>query len=347
MWQGIVSTILGGVLFAAMPSSTNYGIHNYGFGSGGTSNSSSTSYNLNGTSGEVSGSQSTSTNYKARSGINNSQQANVPNAPTFTNPANYYNKLKFILNPGGSSPSDTKYSIAISNDNFVTTKYVQSDNTMGNTKVYKTYAGWGGASGQNVLALTYSTAYKVKVNAMQTNFTETEYGPVASASTAAPNITFSMYTDSQPSPPFSTVFGNLLPATVTTASNKIWVNLSTNAENGAQVYLNSANAGLKSTAKTTTISSATADLSSVSTGYGVQVVSMTQTTGGPLSSLSPFNGSTNNVGVLATLLKPIYSSAGPVTGGNAAFKLMAKAAQSTPAASDYADTVTLTAAAQF
>jgi hypothetical protein len=343
----LTSLVIGGLLFAAMPASSNYGLHNYGFGSGGTSGSSSSSYKLNATTGETSNVQSTSTTYKARSGNNNSLQANVPNAPTFTNPSSYYDRLKFVVSPGGTSPTDTKYAIAISSDGFATTKYVQADDTINATKVYQTYAAWGGASGQFALGLTYSTTYQMKVKAMQGNFTETEFGPTASASTVAPSITFSIQTDATSTPPFTTAFGNLLPATVTTANNKIWANLGTNANGGATVYLSSLNAGLKSARTNTTINSANADLSSAASGYGAQVVSVTQTTGGPLSSISPFNVAAQNVGIIGTLLKPIFTSSGQITGGSGSFKLMAKATQSTPSASDYADTLSLTAAASF
>src|SRR5690242_16951046 len=111
MRAGLLLGLAGGILFAAMPSSSSYELHNYGFGSGGTSNSSSTNYSLEGTTGEVGGGEGSSTNYRLRPGNSNAQQSYVPAAPTFTNPANYYNKLKFILTPSGN-PSTAKFSIA-------------------------------------------------------------------------------------------------------------------------------------------------------------------------------------------------------------------------------------------
>jgi hypothetical protein len=348
MHRGIFGLIMSGILFASMPSSPSYQLHNYGFGSGGTSTANSTNYKLNATTGETSSQESTSTTYKGRSGNQNSQQSNVPNAPTFTNPSSYYDKLSFVVNPGGTSPTDTKYKVAISSDNFVTTKFIQADDTIGATKVYQTYAAWGGSTGQNVIGLTPSTTYKIKVASIQGNFTETEFGPVATAATVAPSITFTIATDSTSTPPFSTNFSSLLPATVVTASDKILITLASNANGGATVYVSSLNAGLKSThAGNFTISSATADLSVAATGYGAQSVTATQTTGGPMTVATPFNVATNNVGILSTLLKPIYYSTAPISGGSASFKLMAKAATSTPAAKDYADTLSLTAAASF
>lgn len=338
-----------GWLFATTPSSTHYGLNNYGFGSGGTGSSSSSTYKLNAISGETSNVQSTSTNFKSRPGNNNFQQADVPPAPTFTNPSSYYDKLKFIVNPS-TNPSDTKFLIAISPDNFTTTYYVQNDDTISTTLVsgdYQTYTAWGGASGQLVVGLSPATTYKMKISAIQGNFTQTEFGPTASAATVAPSISFSMFTDSQPSAPFSTSFGNLLPATVTTSADHIWISLSTNADVGAEVYISSVNAGLFSSSKGSTITSASADLTSASSGYGAQVTTTTQTSGGPLSSISPFNVSGTNVGQLKTTLQEIWGTSAPITGGSGALFLKAKAASTTPESSDYKDTLTFTAAGSF
>jgi hypothetical protein len=130
MRRGLLGLFIGGLLFATMPSSADYGLNNYGFGSGGTGGSTSTNYSLNATTGETSNVQSNSTTYQAHSGINNSQEANVPVAPSFTNPSSYYNELHFVINPG-TFPSDYKYAIAISSDNFTTTQYIRTDDTVG------------------------------------------------------------------------------------------------------------------------------------------------------------------------------------------------------------------------
>lgn len=349
----LVQGLLGvGLLFAAMPSSSNYQLHNYDYGSGGTTNSSSTNYSLNASTGQATTSRSSSTNYTVGSGNNNAQQAYVPPVPTLTNPATYYDKLHFVIDPG-SNPSDTKFSIAISTDNFVTTQYVQNDNTVGavrGTEDYQTYAAWGGASGGLIIGLQPSTTYAIRVNAMQGSYTETEYGPAASATTSAPSITFDIdvaATDIDTDPPFVVSFGSLLPASVVTAANKIWVDLSTNADSGAKVYVRSANAGLSSARSSYTIASATANLASASTGYGAQGVSATQASGGPLSISSPFNTSGQNVAALTTGLQAIFNSSAPVTAGRGSFALLAKAAALTPAGGDYQDTLTVVTAASF
>lgn len=340
------------VLFAQLPSSSNYQLNNYDYGSGGAGGSSSTNYRLNATTGEVSNGQPGSTNYTVRAGNNNMQQADVPPAPTFTNPANYYNKLRFIINPT-TNPSDTLFSIAISTDNFATTNYVQSDNTVGAVRGiedYQSYAAWGSGSGQLVIGLSPSTTYEIKVNAFQGSFTETQYGPSASAATVAPSITFDIdvaSTDTETSAPFTTVFASLLPSTVTSATNRIWIDIDTNAESGANIYVRSANAGLTSASKSFTIPSVTANLAVATTGYGAQGTSVAQGSGGPLSIVSPYNVAAQNVGILSTSLREIFSASAPITSGRGSFTLMAKVTTETPASDDYLDTLTVIAAASF
>lgn len=340
------------MLFATMPSSGNYKLNNYGFGSGGTSNSSSSNYKLNATTGETSNVESTSTNYKARSGNQNTQQAHVPAAPTFTNTASYYNKLAFVVIPGANA-SDTLFSIAISSDNFVTTQYIKTDNTITNTKSfsdYQTYAAWGGASGEFVVGLLPNTTYKIKVSAMQGNFTETEYGPTSSAATVAPSITFDLdtaSTDSETSPPYSVSFTSLLPGTVVGSTEKIWIDLNTNAESGAGVFISSLNGGLRSARLSYTLSSATADLASAGSGYGAQGLTVTQSSGGPLALSSPYNGAGQNVGIINSTIRQLLSSAAPITAGRASIQIKAKASSTTPSSSDYGDTLTITTAGIF
>jgi hypothetical protein len=185
------------------------------------------------------------------------------------------------------------------------------------------------------------------VSALQGNFTNSPFGPTASAATVTPSITFSIATDSQSVPPFSTNFGNLLPATITSASDKIWAYISTNANSGAYVYVKSANSGLHSNHVSTTINSASTNLTGAGTGYGAQGVAATQSSGGPLSIISPYNVATTNVGILDSNTRVIFSSPAPISSGSGDFKLMAKAAALTPASSDYGDTLTITAAAAY
>lgn len=357
MLDGVITASLslftGAVLFfAATPAGTNYKLQSYGVGSGGTANSTSASYAMEGISGEVSGTRMTSGSYGLGSGMIPTQQANVPAAPTFTNPANYYNKLRLTID-NGANPSDAKFAIAISSDNFTTTNYVQSDNTVGSAlgiEDYQTYATWGGASGFLIIGLTANTTYAAKVRAMHGKFTESGYSAVASAATVNPSLTFDLdvsASDIETSPPYTTAFTDLLPATVVTSPSKIWTDFETNGDFGGNIYIYSANAGLKSVAVAYTIAALTGDLGAASQGFGLQSASATQSAGGPLSAASPYDGTSNTVGIANSTIRKIYSAAAPISAGRTSMLLKAKAASLTPASTDYAEIITIIAAPSF
>jgi hypothetical protein len=336
------------LLFAASPSSTNYTLKTYDIGSGGTT-STSTNYGLQAGTGNQSGAIGSSTNYTAQGDGRGVANAAVPPAPALTNPSNYYDRLKLVL-ATGSNPSDTKYLIAVSTDNFATTKYVQTDNSLGTSQAlanYQTYSAWGGASGFLIVGLSASTTYQVKVKALQGSYTGSGFSPVASASTVAPSVSFSLATTLTSTPPFTVGFSNLTAGTVVNGSADALIGLTSNAVNGGAVYVRDTNSGLYSTLANTTLSSASTDLSSASSGYGGQITSVGQTSGGPIAAASPFNGSGNTVGALTTSLQQLVTTASPVTSGTATLRLKTKVAALTPSATDYADTVTLIAAMNF
>ncbi len=348
----LIHLIVGAMMMAALPASNSYKLNNYGFGSGGTASSASASYRLNGISGEVSGQPTSSTSFTLKSGNNQTQQAHVPVAPTFDNPANYYSKLHFVINPS-NNPSDSLFAIAISSDGFATTEYIQNDTTVGSAlgiEDYQTYAAWGGASGSLVIGLQSSTTYQIKVKAMSGRFTETGFGPTASAATSPPSLAFDIdvsASDTETSPPYQMDFGNLLSGSVTDGPQKIWLDLDTNADYGARIYLSGNAAGLASLSAANTITSATADLSATNEGFGAQSASATQSSGGPLAATSPYDGSSANVGIISTTLRQLYASSGPIASGRSSFLLKAKAGTQTPAADDYQDILTAIAAASF
>jgi hypothetical protein len=275
--------------------------------------------------------------------------ASVPAAPTFTNPSNYYNKLLIKINPI-IDPSDFQYAVAISSDNFATdTEYIQADNTIGtNFSIlsFRTFSGWGGTSGTTIIGLQQNTTYTVKVKARQGYYTESPWGPTAQAATI--NSTFSFSVASNNANPQLVAIGQINPATVVTSSDKVTATVSTNGTNGAIVYLYDANTGLSSNATGHTITSATNDLGSVSEGYGARATTVTQSSGGPMESLSPYNGSGNNVGVINANKQPIFDSTNqPIISGQGTFELRVKAANTTPASADYGDTLTVIAAGAF
>lgn len=337
---------------SAGPASTNYQIIDYGFGSGGSVNSNSTNYALQATLGEIEMASMSSTNYMVWPGLTYTLQPNVPPSPTFTNPSNYYNKLHIIVNQGNNS-TDVTYAIAISTDNFVSDiKYLKADTTLGTTPVWQSYTSWNSGTGVDVIGLTAGTTYYARVAASRGTFTQGRFGPAATAATVNPTFTFGLQTSSQTVPPFSVALGNMTPGgAVVTSPDTVTTTVSTNAGNGALIYVYGANAGLKSAKANnyvlTTVPGKT-DLGALTEGYGVQGSSVGQTSGGPMKLDSPYDGTSNTVGVVdASKRQFADSSASPVSGGTATFLLKARAKTSTPAAGDYTDIITVLATGSF
>ena len=338
----------GLLLFFVLPASTNYQLKDFGYGGGGTASSASTSYAVEGIAGEQSEGQLSGTTYDLGPGLEFTNQANVPSAPTFTNPSNYYNKLKIVLDTA-SNPSDTKFAIAISADNFsADTRYVQDDDTVGSSlgsEDYQTYANWGGASGELIIGLLSNTTYTVKVKAMQGSFSETGYGPTASAATISPTLTFDIdvaATDVDNS--VTTLdLGSLSAGTVVDSAEKVWVDFVTNGESGGRVYVYGSHAGLSSTRAAYTIGAVTGNLTALTEGFGAQ--GSTATNG--LSEATLYDQTGNTVGTVDTSIREIFTASAPTTGGRGSFLLKAKSSSVTPAASDYTETLTVVASASF
>jgi hypothetical protein len=345
------SLLLLPLVFSTLPSTTNYKLNSYGFGSGGTPNSGTSNYSLEGISGEISGTPPATSNYSVKPGYIQAQQANVPQV-TLSNPSSYYDKLKFVIDTQNNS-TDALYALQISTTSDFSSNifYIKSDNTIGATLTtadYQTYSAWGGASGANVIGLAPNTTYYLRAKATQGKFTESGYGPSSSAATVGQSLSFCLYTNANCAAAGNSVaFSGLLPASVTNSPNNIGVDFATNADFGGNVYIYSLNGGLKSTIATYTLNSATADLSSVSEGFGAQIASVSQSTGGPFSKVSPYDGASNNVGALTTTISTIFSSSNPLTGGTGSVQLKVKPSNATPEATDYADTLTVIAAASF
>ena len=260
------------------------------------------------------------------------------------------------INKDVADPTDATYAIAISTDDFVTTNWVQNDNTIGSTlgiEDFQTYTNWGGASGEFITGLAANTTYKVKVKSRQGNYTESGLGPLASAATVSVSISFDIdvsSSDTETAAPYVVAFGDLAIGSVSTATDKVWVDFNTNAEYGGYVYISGQNGGLKSTVLNYTISSASNDLadSGVTEGFGAQNSSVTQSSGGPLAAVAPYNGAGQNVGVLDTTTRELYSTSGSqITAGRGSFYLKAKASNVTKSADDYNDTLTIVTAGTF
>ena len=276
--------------------------------------------------------------------------------PTFVNSNNWYNKLHLTINRGGADPTDTTYAIRIASGSGQF-QYVQSDNTVGNDlelSDWQSYSSWGSSSGFNIIGLYPGTTYTVQVAAKQGQFyTQFMWSPAANAATSNPTLSFDIDiapADQSTNPPYSVAIGNLTPGSVTTASDKVWVSISTNATNGGLIYILGTNMGLLSSTASHTINAVSSDLSNVGVteGYGAQNNSVGQTSGGPMEAVSPYDGAGDNVGILDTAKRTIYDSSGaPVTSGRVSFTLKAKASNTTPAANDYSDVLTVLATGSF
>lgn len=336
------------------PTSGNYKLLEYGFGSGGTASSSSTNYSLFGNLGQVDQGSPSSANYFIGAGLEFTLQASVSASPTLTNPDNWYNKLHLVINRGGNDPADTEYAVRIASGSG-TFQYIQTDMTVGNSlgeEDWLTYTNWGAGSGVNLIGLSPGTLYTVQVTARQGRFfTQFMWSPQATASTVNSMLSFDIdvaSTDTETGAPYNLSIGDLASGSVITAPNKVWIDFSTNANGGGFLSINGTNGGLQSTTVAHTITSSTADLTAQPDGYGARSSTVSESAGGPMRSLTPYNGSSDNVGVLDTLKRYIYdSSESPVTGGRVSFELKAKASNTTPSAPDYVDVLTVIASGSF
>lgn len=341
------------VFLFAFPASTNYELNSFGFGAGGETTGTSTNYAGEFVIGETSETSLSGSNYDAWPGLLFTQFANTPTAPTVTNDSNYYNKLKVVVNTA-SNPTNTTYAIAISDDNFTTTNYIQSDNTVGATlgsEDWQTYTNWGGASGEFVIGLDPGTTYYFKVKAERGGFTEGPWGPVASVATSSLTLSFDIdvaSTDTESGAPYVVALGTLSSGSVTTATDTMWVDLATNADGGGQVFITGSNAGLYSSTAGYTISSVTGDLSALSEGFGIRYNSLSESSGGPLAVASPFDGASDSVGQITTVFQEIFNTtSSPIVGGRGSAVIKAKIKDLTPSANDYTETLTMVAVGTF
>jgi hypothetical protein len=179
------------MVIAQTISSPNYNIENSEFNIGGE-NSSSASYRSQDALGGSGDAGSSSTNYKTSPGVVPGNFPGVPAAPTLTNTGGtLYNSLDFVIATGGNG-SDTQYSIALSSDNFTTTFFIQTDDTLGSTEAWQTYANWNSGTGERVTGLLPNTAYQIKVKARHGVDTESGYSVTATAATVNPTLTVSI-----------------------------------------------------------------------------------------------------------------------------------------------------------
>jgi hypothetical protein len=147
--------------------------------------------------------------------------------------------------------------------------------------------------------------------------------------------------------PTSVALGALTAGSVTTSGTNITASLTTDAEAGANVFVLGQYGGLYSPSKTYTILGTTGNLASLTQGFGLQGVSATASSGGPFNLVSPYNGSSNNVGTDSTTFNEVLTTANEVQSGVGTIGLQAKISSLTPAATDYQEQLTFSASASF
>lgn len=149
----------------------------------------------------------------------------------------------------------------------------------------------------------------------------------------------------------SAALGTIATASNGTSASAVTATVSTNANNGWIAWVESANAALSSSSTGDSIPSAAftsgagniVDLSS-STGY---VLDVNTGTNSPTIATEYDGNTTAKGGNLATTFKQIASQAAPASGSTFDMVVRARASATNKAASDYADTLTVTAAGQF
>jgi hypothetical protein len=85
------------------------------------------------------------------------------------------------------------------------------------------------------------------------------------------------------------------------------------------------------------------DLGSLSEGFGAQSASAN----GGVSAQSPYSSSGTVVGTIYTSFVPLYSASSSVSSSTETLNLKARSSTTTPAATDYTDTLTFVAAANY
>lgn len=189
--SAVVALIIPVIVNAQAMNSSNYRLDDSTFDGGGELGT-STNYGVTESLGDLETGAGTSTNYQTNGGFQPGAYPGIPGTPTLTNTGGILaNALDFVITTGGGQQTDTTYAISMSDDNFVTEKYIQTDDTLGVSPAWQTYTNWGGATGERVTGLTASTTYKIRVKARYGVASESGWSQIATAATVAQNLTVS------------------------------------------------------------------------------------------------------------------------------------------------------------
>lgn len=295
-----------------------------------------------------------------------------------------YDRAKLEIDPQ-NNPADTRYAIQISTSSDFSTGVSFVDATTRLLKSGLTIADfipeceWEGTTSAgicgapnttwqryNILGLTPDTVYYTRLSAQKgtatlAQFSQTAWSPSEDAATSTPTISLDIDINSDATtntaPPYSISLGTLTPGSVTTSTNMIVWEESTNALSGIVNQVKGLNGGLKNVSTVDTISSVNGDLAAASSGYGLRnnssfnTASDTGTIGNITVSSSPSDftdaGATHKVGQVPTSFVNLFTSGGaPLSAGRAGFLIKAKPSVAIPVG-NYSETITLLTYATF
>lgn len=269
-----------------------------------------------------------------------------------------YDRARFEID-NQRNPPDTLYGIQVSiHPDFTpgTTNYVDATTftATGSRELanFRTESHWENET-FNLRGLNQSTNYYIRVSALHGDFTESQFSPAASSTTSNSSLSFDIdisgttWSDSNPQ---HNINLSLEPNVTQKSSNLIWMTVGTNNRNGIFLAQNGAYGGLHGTSYE--IESATSDLSTASTGFGLQdypsAASGQYSTPatGTLTTLSAFsqysanyNGATENVGIIDTSVNNIYEASDPLYSARSAMYIGAKIDHTVPGG-NYSEIVT-------
>jgi hypothetical protein len=277
-----------------------------------------------------------------------------------------YNKARFEIEEY-TNPSDTLYTVQISEDNFVSDVKCVSGSTFMPTSLsncdindFRTKEYWE-TEDFNIKGLNANTQYYIRISALHGNFTQSDYSAISSATTSMGFVEFDIdiatssgYTV-ESSPPYSVSFSGeerLIPgAGAVTAPNLVWLDLLSNAEGGVAIINQGANGGLYSPTTTETIVSSNLDLDgALAEGFGLQNYYIgydASTYLGSITATTNYLGSGNVVGEVLTDARKVYDASGPINAGRMGLYLKARAAESRTSATDYTEFITFVSVPRY
>ena len=292
-----------------------------------------------------------------------------------------YNRAKIEVDDQ-NNPLDTLYLVQIVDDTNSVTYYLQSNHTLGTAYDINDFLtqcelegrdaddtacddsgdpNWDAdLQSMNVLGLHPNTQYTASITALNGDFTGTRYSTTVTETTSSAALTFDIdvaATDTETNAEYTLDLGEIFYTSVTTGTNRIWLDLGTNNLYGANIFVRDSNSSLLSALTGESIPSESEDLATDPNnngGYGLKIQTFTQNSLGPLQANATYNtGGAQQVGAMTTSNAQILftdttsSNVGPILAGRAQIMVKARSAQQDIAAPDLLDNITFIAVGNF